>query len=67
MSYFVTGASGFIGRHLLQNLLDNRKGKIYVLTRSQSKKRLQEMLKSMPGSERVVPVTGDLTPKIFAG
>ncbi|MEM6573983.1 MAG: SDR family oxidoreductase [Pseudomonadota bacterium] len=63
MSYFVTGASGFIGRHLLQNLLDNRKGKIYVLTRSQSKKRLQEMLKSMPGSERVVPVTGDLTRK----
>ncbi|MFK7955541.1 MAG: SDR family oxidoreductase [Lysobacterales bacterium] len=63
MSYFVTGASGFIGRHLLANLLSNRKGKIFVLTRSQSKKKLLEMVKELPGNDRIVPVSGDLTRK----
>ena len=33
MAYFVTGATGFIGRHLIENLLENRQGKIYVLMR----------------------------------
>ena len=35
MSYFVTGATGFIGRQLLQKLLQ-RKGTIYCLVRKES-------------------------------
>ena len=33
MSYFVTGATGFIGRFLVQELVDNRDGTIFVLCR----------------------------------
>ena len=32
MSYFVTGATGFIGRNLIEHLLE-REGTIYVLVR----------------------------------
>ncbi len=41
MTYFVTGATGFVGKFLLANLLrrDNGKaGSIYVLVRKQSVK-----------------------------
>ena len=37
MAYFVTGATGFIGRHLVQELLDNREGEIFVLVREGSR------------------------------
>ena len=36
MSYFVTGATGFIGRHLVEQLLE-REGTIYVLVREGSR------------------------------
>ena len=38
MSYFVTGATGFIGRFLVGNLL-KRKGTIHVLVRKESQKK----------------------------
>ena len=31
MAYFVTGATGFIGRFLVQELLDNREGDVFVV------------------------------------
>ena len=40
MSYFVTGATGFIGRNLVELLLE-REGTIYVLVREGSKGRLE--------------------------
>jgi NAD(P)-dependent dehydrogenase (short-subunit alcohol dehydrogenase family) len=60
MSYFVTGATGFIGRHLVERLLE-REGTIYVLVREGSKGRLEE-LRSRWGadSDRVVGIVGDL-------
>ncbi len=61
MSYFVTGSTGFIGRHLIELLL-RRQGTIYVLVREGSKGRLEE-LRTRWGSDqdRIVPVVGDLT------
>jgi NAD(P)-dependent dehydrogenase (short-subunit alcohol dehydrogenase family) len=59
MSYFVTGATGFIGRYLVQELLDHREGEIFVLVREGSRGRL-DLLQRQWGSDRVVPVVGDL-------
>ena len=47
MSYFVTGATGFIGHHLVERLLD-RSGTIYVLVRPGSKDKFDGM-KSVRG------------------
>ena len=59
MGYFVTGATGFIGRHLVQELVDHREGPVFVLCRASSLDRMESLLQSW-GSDRVVPVVGDL-------
>ncbi|WP_309647828.1 SDR family oxidoreductase [Nocardioides sp.] len=59
MSYFVTGATGFIGRHLVQELVDHREGDVFVLVRAGSMARMEALIKRW-GSSRVVPVVGDL-------
>jgi thioester reductase-like protein len=59
MSYFVTGATGFIGRFLVQNLL-KREGDVHVLVRSGSEDKLARIAEGWDGAERVKPVTGDL-------
>jgi NAD(P)-dependent dehydrogenase (short-subunit alcohol dehydrogenase family) len=60
-SYFVTGATGFIGRHLVECLLE-REGTIHVLVREGSRARLEELITGWGAEEgRIVPVTGDLT------
>ena len=61
MAYFVTGSTGFIGRHLVQELLDNRDGEIFVLVRMGSKAKLDTLLRSWGSSDRIIPVVGDLT------
>ena len=61
MSYFVTGATGFIGRHLVEQLLAKRKGDIHVLVREGSLDKLEELKGTRwNGSDRVKPVMGDL-------
>lgn len=41
MTYFVTGASGFIGKRLVKKLLSRKAGgNIYFLIRPRAKKRL---------------------------
>ena len=61
MSYFVTGATGFIGHNLIPLLL-KRRGKVYVLVRKGSEDKL-DRLKARWGkaAKRVVAVRGDLT------
>ena len=58
MSYFVTGATGFIGRNLVELLLE-REGTIYVLVREGSKGRLEELRRRWGADgERVFPIVG---------
>ncbi len=61
MNYFVTGATGFIGRNLVERLLQ-REGTIYALVRAGSRGRLEE-LRTAWGADgaRVVPIAGDLS------
>ena len=61
MSYFVTGGTGFIGRNLIEQLLE-RDGTIYVLVREGSRGRLEELRSRWGADEdRIVPVIGDLS------
>jgi NAD(P)-dependent dehydrogenase (short-subunit alcohol dehydrogenase family) len=60
MSYFVTGATGFIGRHLVECLLE-RDGDIHVLVREGSTDRLERLLDRWAQPERIKPVFGDIT------
>src|SRR2546426_7579754 len=61
MSYLVTGATGFIGRHLVELLLE-REGTIHVLVREGSQGRLEELRNRWGvGEDRVVAVIGDVS------
>jgi len=66
MSYFVTGATGFIGRRLVERLLEKRQGKVYVLVRGGSRERLEDLIERWgvvcgpSAAKRVQPVIGDL-------
>ncbi len=65
MNYFVTGATGFIGRHLVEELL-KREGTIHVLVREGSRGKVDALIERLGAAEgRIVPVPGDLSkPKL---
>ncbi len=67
----VTGATGFLGAHILDNLLQSEKGKIYCLVRSNSpndrRGRWPQLLKYYFGDKydseigrRIIPIVGDI-------
>ncbi len=60
MSYFVTGATGFIGRHLVERLLE-REGDIHVLVRERSIPQLEERIARWGAEGRVKALVGDLS------
>src|SRR5438105_15110242 len=66
MAYFVTGATGFIGRRLIERLLEKRQGRVYVLVRASSLERLDDLIErwsvvaGASAAKRVQPVIGDL-------
>jgi thioester reductase-like protein len=59
MTYFVTGATGFIGRHLVERLLE-RDGDVHVLVRKGSQERLDALVGRWGAPERIKRVVGDL-------
>jgi NAD(P)-dependent dehydrogenase (short-subunit alcohol dehydrogenase family) len=61
LNYFVTGATGFIGRNLVAELL-KREGTIHVLVREGSRGKLDALVQRLGAPEgRIVGVTGDLS------
>jgi thioester reductase-like protein/NADP-dependent 3-hydroxy acid dehydrogenase YdfG len=59
MRYLLTGATGFLGRHLLARLLARPDAEITCLVRSPE--RLAARTAQLPGHDRLVGVRGDLT------
>ncbi|MED5619542.1 SDR family oxidoreductase [Ideonella sp. BN130291] len=64
MQYFVTGATGFIGKRLVKALLARRGATVYFLLRRESEGKVPELLEYWSaGKGRAVPIYGDLTGK----
>jgi len=60
MTYFVTGSTGFIGRHLLTHLLA-RKGDIHCLVRKSSLQKFDDLRERLgDDGKRLIAVQGDL-------
>ncbi|HET7793004.1 MAG TPA: SDR family oxidoreductase [Rhizobacter sp.] len=64
MQYFVTGATGFIGKRLVKTLLQRRGTTVHFLMRPESESKLAGLREYWGVSAaRAVPVYGDLTTK----
>ena len=64
MHYFVTGATGFIGKRLVKALLARRGSTVHFLVRAGSEGKLADLYSYWGVSKtRAVPVIGDLTAK----
>ena len=62
MHYFVTGATGFIGKRLVGKLLERKGAVVHFLVREKSAKRVDELIAVWGGDgARAIPVHGDLT------
>jgi len=66
MHYFVTGATGFIGKRLVKALLARRGATVHFLLRPESEAKLQDLyafwgIEDHGARSRAVPVHGDLT------
>jgi NAD(P)-dependent dehydrogenase (short-subunit alcohol dehydrogenase family) len=62
MIYFVTGASGFIGRRLVRRLLSRRGSVVHFLMRDASPERVRPLLEYWGvDADRAIAVQGDLT------
>ena len=64
MQYFVTGATGFIGKRLVKTLLARRGTTVFFLVRPGSEAKLADLYDYWGvNRKRAVPVSGDLTAK----
>ena len=68
MHYFVTGATGFIGKRLVKKLLEHKGSVVHFLIRKESASKVDALrnywgLNDTKGAVRAVPVFGDLTAK----
>ena len=60
MSYVVTGGTGFVGRFLVERLLERRDGMVHVLVRDGSEARLERLRERLHGGDRLRGLRGDL-------
>ncbi|MBY0411667.1 MAG: SDR family oxidoreductase [Burkholderiaceae bacterium] len=64
MQYFVTGATGFIGKRLVKKLLERKGAVVHFLIRKESADKVADLRSYWGvGAARAVPVFGDLTAK----
>ncbi len=68
MQYFVTGATGFIGKRLVKKLLERKGSVVHFLIRKESENKVAPLraywgVSGGASAARVVPVFGDLTTK----
>jgi len=64
MQYFVTGATGFIGKRLVKKLLERKGAVVHFLIRQESADKVAGLRSYWGvGAARAVPVYGDLTAK----
>ncbi|HPU53481.1 MAG TPA: SDR family oxidoreductase, partial [Burkholderiaceae bacterium] len=62
MTYFITGATGFIGKRLVRKLLARRGSVVHFLVRDASPERLAPLYEYWGvDDKRAVPVTGDIS------
>ncbi|MBV9292924.1 MAG: SDR family oxidoreductase [Frankiales bacterium] len=60
-TYLVTGATGFLGRHLVELLLERDDAHVFVVVRRQSLAKLDALVTRWPDKGRIEPLVGDLT------
>src|SRR6185436_4781379 len=64
MQYFVTGATGFIGKRLVKKLLERKGAVVHFLIRQESEGKVASLREYWGASAaKAIPVFGDLTSK----
>lgn len=62
MNYFVTGATGFIGRFVVEGLLAREDAVVYALIRPSSKPKFEELKAALGATNKtLIPIWGDVT------
>jgi len=62
MNYFITGASGFIGKRLVRALLARPDATVYFLLRNPTPERVAKLREAWgANANRAIPIAGDLT------
>ncbi|NPU91717.1 MAG: NAD-dependent epimerase/dehydratase family protein [Gammaproteobacteria bacterium] len=62
MNYFITGATGFIGRFLVAELLKRKDARIYVLVRTGSERKFNRLcIQTGARADQLIAIGGDLT------
>lgn len=66
MQYFITGATGFIGKRLVAKLLERKDSRVFFLIQEHARERLPALYEFWGCDEqRATPVVGDLTRELL--
>ena len=64
-TYLVTGGTGFVGRHLVERLLQRQDAQVFLVVRAQSLAKLEAAATAWPTQGEWEPVVGDLTEPVL--